>query len=271
MISKTKLTGILLLFIAFMAVSCNDKEHSYDPITLSYDVSGQTFDNQSRLISVQLFGASLPILINGGDGHFSITNNSETIIHYTLDDKTITIYALSPGTGNLEIRDNSHNSYILQITVFSNEVPAAKMFSYAVVRGVDMDASRKADLEQKIVADAPTGGWQFSSTTISTGVPFTARLYLTDAEDSEYKEYTAVLQSGSPQDQTPPLDKVEMWFTMKSDTEEFRLYICHPFLLDNGKLVRGYSLVIEVTNRYITEYPEITHAFEVRSSYNQDN
>ena len=59
-------------------------------------------------------------------------------------------------------------------------------------------------------------------------------------------------------------------FTVKSDAEEFELYICQPFYLDSGKLIRGYNFVREVTDRYIADYPEITAAFEVQSSFNQN-
>ena len=272
MISKIKLTSILLLLVAFLVISCS-KEESYEPITLSYDAYGPTFDNQTRLIAIPLFGESLPILINGGDGNFSITNNSQSVIGCTFDGRSLVIQAIMQGTGSITIKDNSRNSYILQITVFSNGVTDVKISSYAIVRGVDMDASRKAALEQKIIADAPTGGWrQLGSDAIEIGIPFILRQYLTDAEDSEYKEYTAVLQNGNsqPQGQMPLLTPVMCWFTVKSDAEEFELYICQPFYLDNGKLVRGYNFIREVTDRYIVDYPEITAAFEVQSSFNQN-
>jgi len=158
-----------------------------------------------------------------------------------------------------------------EISVPNNEATDIKVSSYAIVRGIDLSASRKAALEQKIVADAPTGGWQqLGSDAIETGIPFIIRRYLTNAEDSEYKEYTAILQNGEPQGQMPPLTAVMAWFTMKSDAEEFELYICQPFHLDNGKLVRGYNFIKEVTDRYIVDYPEITAAFEVQSSFNQN-
>ena len=271
MTSKIKSTSILLLLFAFLAISCNKKE-SYEPITLSYDAYGPTFDNQTKLITIPLFGESLPILIIGGDGSFSITNNSQSLIGYTFDGRSLIIQAIMSGTGSIMIKDNSGNSYTLQITVFRNELTEVKVSSFAIVRGVDMDASRKAALEQKIIADAPIGGWrQLGSDAIKTGVPFIIRQYLTDTEDSEYKEYTAVLQNDEqPQGQMPLLTPVMCWFTMKSNAEEFELYICQPFHLDNGKLVRGYNFIREVTSRYIAEYPEITAAFEVQSSFNQN-
>ena len=271
MTSKIKFTSILLFLVAFGVISCN-KEESYEPITLLYDAYGPTFDNQTKLITIPLFGESLPILINGGDGNFSITNNSQSVIDYTFDGQSLIIQAITPGTGSITIKDNSRNSYILQITVFSNEVSDVKVSSYAIVRGVNMDAWRKATLEQKIIADAPTGVLQFRPDVIKIGIPFIARQYLTNAEDSEYKEYTAVLQNGQqqPQGQMPLITEVACWFTMKSDAEEFELYICQPFHLDNGKLIRGYNFISEVTNRYIEEYPEITAAFEVQSYFNQN-
>lgn len=269
MASRIKLTGVLLLLIALVTVSCN-KEDSYDPITLSYNAYGPIFDNQTKLISIPLFGESLPISISGGDGNFSITNNSESVIGYALDGKALIIYAIVPGTGSIVIKDNSNNSYTLNVTVFSNEVPQVKVSSYAIVRGNGMDVVRKATLEQKIIADAPTGIWQFGSDNIQIGIPFVARQYLTDAEDSDYKEYTAVLQKGMPQGQTAPPVTVACCFTMKSNTEEFVLYICEPFQLDNGKLIRGNSFMKEVTSRYIAEYPEITYVYEVQSYFNQN-
>lgn len=269
MTSKINFAGILLLLVALMTVSC-DKEKTYEPITLLYNAYGPVFDNQSRLISVPLFGESLPIFINGGDGNFSITNNSE-FVGCTLDGKRLIIYAVAPGTGSVVIKDNSRNIYTLQVKVLSNEANQVKVSSYAIVKGVNMDVIRKATLERKIAADAPTGLWQFGSDNIQTGIPFIARQYLTDAENSGYKEYAAVLQKSIPQGQTAPPVPVACCFTMKSDTEEFVLYICEPFQLDNGKLIRGYNWVREVTSRYIAEYPEITQAFEVQSYFNQDN
>lgn len=256
----------VVLFSTISFVSC-DKDKTYNPITLSYDADGIVFDNQTRLISVPLFGKSLPILINGGDGDFSITNDSE-FVDCALDGKTLIIYAISPGTGSVVIKDNSHNSYTLQVTVSNKEVASAKVSSYPIVRGVGMEASRKAALERQIVADAPTGIWQFVNVYIQVGIPFIARQYLTNAENSEYKEYTAVLQEKNQHGQTAPAQVVSC-FLMKSDTEEFMLYICQPFYLDNGKLIRGYNFVKEVTSRYIAEYSEITHAFEVQSYLDQ--
>ncbi len=257
---RLKFIGSLLLLIAFMAVSCN-KEESYDPITLSYNAYGPVFDNQSKRITIQMFNESLPLLINGGDGRFSITNNSESVIGYTLDGKTLTLQAVSYGTGSIVIHDKSGNSYTLEVFV------QVKVSSYAIVRGNDMDILRKAQLEEQIIADAPKGIWQFNTYILETGKEFKSKLFLTDAENSEYKEYDSVVQGDVPGGQTSPPAQVETWITMKSDTEEFLLFICQPFILDNGKFIRGYNLIRDVKDRYIAEYPEITHAFEVQSYY----
>ena len=263
--------GILLLLTAFMAVSCDNTEESYDPITLSYDAYGPVFDNESKQISIPLFGESLPIVINGGDSRFSITNNSESIIGYTLDGKTLTILAISPGTGSIVIRDSSGNSYTLEVVVFNDQISKIEISSYAIVRGDDMDPSRIATLEKQIVADAPKGIWQFDTNVLETGKEFKSRLFLTDDTDSEYIEYDSVVKGDVPEGQMFPRAQIVIWITMKSDTEEFLLFICQPFKLDNGKLIRGYNLIRDVKDRYISEYPEITHAFEVQSYYPQQD
>ena len=272
MILKTKFTGMLLLLIALLSVSCSDKEEYLDSITLSYVADGVVFDNQAKLISIPLLSESLPIQINGGDGNYSITNNSTSIINHEYNGQLLVISALSTGSGSITISDNSKNSYILKINVFSNQNSTVKTYTYGHILSDGITKARRTELANKIAANAVTGAWHFQTSSVEEGKEFTARLYFTDDEESEYKEYKCMPKGEieSLHQAAPPAVQVVLWLVMKSDTEKFVLYICQPFVLDSGKLIRGYNLVRNVTDRYITEYPEITGAWEVQSYYNQD-
>lgn len=264
---NVKQIGSLLLLLALALVSC-EKEKSYDPITLSHAIAENgDFDNEARLLTlshtggwmppsvfVGLSDARLPLSINGGDGHYIVTNDNEKVVDIKMDGHTMRIKSVIPGSAMVTIQDRSKNTYALQINVTARSV---KVSSYAIVYSDDMDAARKAELENRIIADAPKGRWEFTNGK--------ARIYLTDAEGAEYRHYDCVSKSDY---QIPILINTQLlsWRLMRSDEEEFLFMIASPPLtLNDGRVVeRANSLACDVTHRYIDEYPEIERAYEIQ-------
>lgn len=276
-----KSVGGMLMLLAFLVSSCTS-EPNYDPIKLSYDADGVVSDNQAKYVSLDLLSKSLPLMIHGGDGNFAIANSNEELVFVEFDitTRTFVINPKSVGTGTLRIEDTAGNKFILDFRVTytppdqpptntpSNPPHEYKVSTYAIVVSESMDCVRKAELEARIVSDAPKGLWDFRSTIIQAGVPFTAWWLLTNSKDSEHKEYTTILKGTISDHQKPILFNAQIltWFTMKSDREEFVLYITKPpYYLDDKTIIGGYAFISDVIHRYIDDYPELTKAYELQS------
>lgn len=277
--AKFKIAICLLLLSAFAATSCGEKDDPqpdppYDPITLLYhETVGIPFDNNTKRIQLMCGNLSLPIRIVGGDGVYELTNNTPQLLEYTLDGDVFTIAPVAEGEGSISIEDQSGNSYTLMVDVIKSSTPQVdgRFYTYAYIETDGMDPKKKTELEQKIIADAPEGVWDFGMSVIIEGERSIAKRYLTLDEDSEYREYNCVCKRDYPASEKAfwlPT-QILTWLTMKSDDEEFVLYLCQPIVFDDGRIIRGYNLVINVTDRYINEYPEIKGAYEIQSGYRQ--
>lgn len=268
--AKNKFALCLLLFVAIGIISC-DKDKPYEPITLSFA------DGSGNLNSINCIGITLPeqfppLIISGGDGHYTITNNCPECIDYEFDGRILTVKSVAAGWGNIIITDRSGNSYELQAQVTNPQISVAQLYTYPLVKTDGMDPTKKTELEYKIINDAPKGAWDFGSTSLSKGMVTIAKRYFSNTEDSEFIEYSCTFEGEAPSGHRSfaIATQIETWFVMKSDTEEFILYLCQPFIED-GKQMRGYNLVRDVTDKYIDDYPEITRAYEIQTGYLQSD
>lgn len=267
--TKIKLFVALLLLVA-SAVSCDENKPHYDPITLSFADGSGYLNSMNISITTPMPNEFPPLLISGGDGHYTVINGNEECIAYELAGQTLTIKSIAAGRGTITIHDRTGNVCELQVHVISTQVTGARLYTYPLVKTDGMDPAKKAELEQKIVDDAPTGAWDFGATSfLEDGMVTTAKRYLTTEKDSDYLQYNCTFKGKVPANQWLLIyAQIVTWFVMKSDTEEFALFICQPFTED-GKLMRGYNLIRDVTDRYIGDYPEITRAYEIQTGYPQ--
>lgn len=99
----------LLLVLIFIVSGCT--KNDIEPIALCYaiinDKPNPIIDNQVELIYP---AENIQLLILGGDGNFSINNSDDTKLKISINDKLMTIAALSTGTTFITINDKSGNS-----------------------------------------------------------------------------------------------------------------------------------------------------------------
>lgn len=267
----------MLLLMAFAAISCGEKDDPQqpdptpcDPITLTYNHdSFYSVDNESKRIKMVLMRTKI-IFIHGGDGKYKVSNHSADKIRFYQTDSMISVNAKAIGAGSLTISDGSGNEYNLDIEVVGEGADRARVYTYPYIIAKEMDRQRKAQLQQRIIDDAPCGEWTFN-TEINEQVRYFARRYMTDDENGGYKEYEYLNKIPNDYEIKPFWAPSEILWSrlIRSDTEEFILYYCEPFANEEGKWIRGSNYIIDVTDRYIEEYPEIIAAYEAQIGYPQ--
>lgn len=107
----------LLLVLIFILSGCT--KNDIEPIGLCYaiinDKLNPIIENQ---VELRYPVKNIQLLILGGDGNFSINNYDDTKLRISINDKLMTITALSTGTTIITINDQSDNSYILNVKTF---------------------------------------------------------------------------------------------------------------------------------------------------------
>ena len=107
----------LLLVLIFILSGCT--KNDIEPIALCYaiinDKPNQIIGNQ---VELRYPAENIQLLILGGDGNFSINNSDDTKLKISMNNKLMTITALSTGITIITINDQSDNSYILNVKTF---------------------------------------------------------------------------------------------------------------------------------------------------------
>ncbi len=150
---KTNFFYLFCILLAMQLSACSDDDEALSPITLEYEDSQITFDNESRSLRLQAFGAETsPLLIKGGDGSYKVTNHSNEIVQVNYDGKKITFLPKGVGTTSVIIEDNTNNNYILNIEVDYLKLSHKVIKSITIIQGDNMTVGDKKKLEEEVKA-----------------------------------------------------------------------------------------------------------------------
>lgn len=111
-----KLISITALCLALAGTTACKDDPSYAPITLDYETESLT-GMDGNTLTISPFSTGVDFRIDGGDGNYVITNNSEEQLDYRYDGNTLTVIPKKLGNGSLTVADRSGNSFTLQVTV----------------------------------------------------------------------------------------------------------------------------------------------------------
>ena len=162
---KHLFTLLVMMSCALLGfTACDDND--YAPIRLiNTDESGQQVKNHT--LAMYAFSKGESFYIKGGDGHYTITNNSEGIIDYRYDGKVLTFMPVGLGTATLIIRDLAKNSLVLTIEVSNRKVVlnVTGVESYANGRKMiveDVDRLRQQIINESFAKEG--GRYEFTYT-----------------------------------------------------------------------------------------------------------
>ena len=176
----------LLAFVAFITcmlgtfTACSDSD--YAPISL-VNVNDQGDRIEKNTLVINAFNQGTSFYIQGGDGHYTIKNNSADIVDYRYNGKELTFIPVGLGTGTIVIADFAGNSMVLTIEVTNRESTYFVQELNSEVSGDRLFVGDKDELEKKIIKDSfvKVGGrytFTFTDPTQSLG---SVAIYPTDS------------------------------------------------------------------------------------------
>ena len=249
----------LFAFMAFISctlcffTACSD--HDYAPITLvNVNDEGERIDKNTLVINA--FNQGTAFYIQGGDGHYTIKNNSADIVDYRYDGKELTFIPVGLGTGTIVIADFAGNSMVLTIEVTNRESTYFVQELNSEVYGDRLFVGDKDELEKKVINDSfvKVGGRYTFTFTDPTQTLGSVTIYPTD--------------SGKP---ISGVFSMEEKYTEKGvKYEEFSITFAdkteHILMLlksekDNQK---EFIFQEDVTETYKTNYPELEKAWLIQ-------
>lgn len=150
---KTAMWILLISFFTFCWVSC-DKD-SNEPLSLD-----QVENNSIKLY----YGSKGGVTIIGGDGNYSFSCDSSLLKAKMTSRNYISFEALGVGNAAVTIKDQSGNSYTLNVLISYKTENIVVTKLDATVVGNDMTTDEKKELKEKALTTIPVkigGGYKF--------------------------------------------------------------------------------------------------------------
>lgn len=268
---KKNLFGILLIsIIALCFPACDKDDDRSGPIILSYE-NDAMFDNVSRCITVSPFiGATTPLYIKGGDGHYVINNSAEEVIDVEYNGETICFKPLAVGTAVVTIKDKSGNQYDLNVRVEYIKYVYIVDSRECIVEGDNMTVGSKKELENKILSSSAAQRYEFTFTD-KEGTKGILHLYgQNTGGDTDYKEYdfeneqinTTITLNGRDV-------RAFARVVLKTANGNLPFYVTMDAGLSKSTggdmIVSRYCFVRDLTEQFKTDYPALDNAYEVQT------
>ena len=264
-----KLFGILLLFLSAINFASCSNDDELSPITLEYEDSSATFDNEKRAFNLTPFsGETTPLYIKGGDGNYTITNSDESIVHVNSDGTKISLKAQAIGNAYVKIEDAANNSYTLSVTVKYREAAIAIVQRKYIIKGDELTVGDKTKLENAIKAADQTDKYLFTYKDAGNSI---GSICIWD-KDKQMKEYdfTDELVKLSEEDailiageyKIREYNKVSIQGKSYNET----LYITRNFfylISTRDILVPAYCFTKDLTEQYKPAYPKVEQVYIV--------